>query len=123
MKIPLCLLAAFCMLISSCQKEGGKEKELSEKELLEKVILGKWVRNLDTTDGSYLDFLSDNTYISLSSSSTSSVGTRRNGKWTILDDGRLKMEQSSGTYVWEIIIEGDNAGIGNDGMKLFVRAK
>ncbi|MDB4569310.1 hypothetical protein N9Z81_00340 [bacterium] len=111
------------MLISSCQKEGGKEKELSEKELLEKVILGKWVRNLDTTDGSYLDFLSDNTYISLSSSSTSSVGTRGNGKWTILDDGRLKMEQSSGTYVWEIIIEGDNAGIGSDGMKLFVRAK
>jgi hypothetical protein len=32
------------MLICSCQKEGGNEKELSEKELLEKVISGKWVR-------------------------------------------------------------------------------
>ena len=43
MKIPLCLLAAFCMLISSCQKEGplgfktGQEYEYTVRSLSSKV--------------------------------------------------------------------------------------
>jgi len=71
---------------------------------VEKEILGKWNPNYPEEEiipGNYLEFFSDNTYMWKEGSDI------EGGKWTILDDGRLKLESDSRPYVVEVKIEGD----------------
>ena len=86
---------------------------------VKKEILGKWVREDRPDKRSYVEFFSDNTFVSNES-------TVRKGIWTILDDGRLKMEsQDEIQHVGEIKIEGDKMFLRSEGQQevTFVRVK
>tara|TARA_B110000003_G_C16534049_1_gene490076 strand:+ start:474 stop:803 length:330 start_codon:yes stop_codon:yes gene_type:complete len=84
---------------------------------VKKEILGKWFTEIDPDKRTYVEFFSDNTFVTNESSATK-------GTWTILDDGRLKMESQDEILVGEIKIEGDKMFLWSEGQETsFVRAK
>ena len=85
---------------------------------VKKEILGKWHRENDPDKRTYIEFFSDNTFVSNESSA-------RKGTWTILDDGRLKVESQDEIHVGEIKIEGDKMFLRMEGQKeiSFARVK
>ena len=85
---------------------------------VKKEILGKGVREDRPDKRSYVEFFSDNTFVSNES-------TVRKGIWTILDDGRLKMESQDEIHVGEIKIESDKMFVRMEGQQeiSFVRVK
>ena len=85
---------------------------------VKKENLGKWLRENDPNKRSYIEFFSDNTFVSNESSASK-------GTWTILDDGRLKMESQDEIHVGEIKIESDKMFVRMEGQLeiSFVRVK
>jgi hypothetical protein len=78
-------------------------------------IIGKWENNSDPNKISILELLSDNTYVmSLVGKKNSTVS----GKWTILDDKRLKLETTTlGTSLIMLgSINGDDLRISHEGI-------